>query len=166
MNDDKVRLEPDGALKWTLLSLFVPFAILVWFYRTNRQINYLNKIRGNDCRVMTPWWLSILAVVFSLAFVIIILDRSGAAVPSFLYLFASLVFLPGGLALMALALVYLVQHIIGVTSLGVTNQDKSSLITTGVLSCVLLPPLVVLVVYRSQLIINRALSDRTVADPA
>ena len=95
MNDDKVRLEPDGALKWILLSLFVPFAILVWFYRTNRQINYLNKIRGNDCRVMTPWWLTILAVVFSLAFVIIVLDRSGAAVPSFLYLFASLVFLPG-----------------------------------------------------------------------
>ncbi len=91
-------------MKWTLLSLFVPFAILVWFCRTNRQINHLNKIRGNDCRVMTPWWLTILAVVFSLAFVIVILDRSGTTVPSFLDLFASLVFLPGGLALMVLAL--------------------------------------------------------------
>lgn len=57
-------------------------------------------------------------------------------------------------------IIYLVKHTDGVVALAGTNEDKALLLVMGILGAVVFTPLIAVVVYKSQEIINQALSDR------
>ena len=58
MSNQKVDLKQRGPVAWTLISLLVPFGLLIWFHRTRRQIDFLNQEAGRPQRLMNPWWLT------------------------------------------------------------------------------------------------------------
>ena len=67
----------------------------------------------------------------------------------------------GGLILLAFSIVhffYLLQHTEGIVRLAGSEQDKTYLIVMSAIGCFVLLPLLVAVVYKSQLVINQAIS--------
>ena len=62
-------------------------------------------------------------------------------------------------------ILYLVKHVDGIVALAGTNEDKTMLLVMGILGAVVFWPLVVFVVYKSQEIINQALSARGQTNP-
>ena len=70
---EPTELKQRNSIAWTILSALVPFALLVWFHKTNRQINRLNQARGHDRQVLNPWWLTgptLLMTALAAAFVV------------------------------------------------------------------------------------------------
>lgn len=70
----QVDLKQRGPVAWTLISLLVPFGMLVWLHKSQRQINFLNQEAGRPQRLISPWWVTgptlltigLLAILFSL----------------------------------------------------------------------------------------------------
>lgn len=54
----QVSLKPRGPVAWTLISLLVPFGILVWLHKSRRQIDFINQSAGRPQRLISPWWLT------------------------------------------------------------------------------------------------------------
>ena len=202
------NLKQRNSTAWAVLSALIPFALLYWFHKTNRQINFLNQTRGNDRRILNPWWLTgptLVMVVLAGAFMISWLSsrpdvssivdestdsslvdglesiRPARGLFDALYpvgdddldgeklvesitqsawtawLLVAMIVV--GLVSAAVYIVYLLQHIEAVVALGGTKQDKTLMVLMAILSLVSIAYLVLFVVYKSQEIVNDAVSS-------
>ncbi len=64
-----VNLKKGGPVAWTLLALFIPFALLVWLHRSHRQIGQLSQQRGSGPRRISPWWVSSFTIITTILLV-------------------------------------------------------------------------------------------------
>ena len=68
-----VNLKKGGPVAWTLLALFVPFALLVWLHRSHRQISQLGRRPDGGQRRISPWWVSSFTIITCLLLIGVLL---------------------------------------------------------------------------------------------
>lgn len=172
----RVEFKTRSPVVWTALSALVPFALLVWFHKTNRQLNRLNQRRGHGRRILNPWWLTAPTLAMTaLAVAAIVSFLAAGADPAMTAdsgrwlllapadwpvstLILSLAALAVGLAAAVAYLVYLLAHIEAVVALAGSDKDKTLLVLMAILSLVSVAYLVLFVVYKSQMTINQAVA--------
>ena len=206
-----VDLKPRSPLTWLLLGLLLPFSLFYWIHKTNGQVNHLNRLRGSERRVMTPWWLLLTTIALGglisgllvsiwlsgnnqtsydwpASTPVSVVDDGGVGLtypvadsppdtpivqtagvvetdpglPGWLTL--SIILVAGVIwpAWTILYIIYLLQYVEAVAALGATRQERDTMIIVAVLSLGVILPLYLFVVYKSQVIIDRALADPAV----
>ena len=79
MTDTAVDLKRRSPVAWTVITLLVPFGILYWLHKSNRQIEHLSQQVGRPQRLLNPWWLTgvaILNLFLAVAFLVVLFASS------------------------------------------------------------------------------------------
>ncbi len=79
MTDTAVDLKRRDPVAWTVITLLVPFGILYWLHKSNKQIEHLSQQVGRPQRLLNPWWLTgvvILSLFFAVGFLVVALTSS------------------------------------------------------------------------------------------